>query len=493
MFIHEEKSTTKNIDTLVYTDPSADIDDQLAIYMGLKTGIKLTIVVGGTGKLSNWKHFSSLGPVGEPVESFDKGELNCILKPKYIVVIAPNIDDIYDKIDLENCKKVYYMGNAMQDLPNTQVCVQDNSGPSFNDTGAEKFRKAIQDANIVTRICTSAEGKTKMCNMELFNELNLTEAQIDESIKAAFGLCLGRMNPEHVANKFAEQLVSGPRAANLKQLEELRGYTGKKLPIASKALQLACETYISTLERSLTEKNQKSSLIKDDRVGPLFDRQAALDGLMQTSRAATAVLGVEPIDSNGNLIVSGKPNGEMYNLFLDYSNQYESLKNLVKQGLNLSPAFDLITMQYRIDDYKKQNGESKVKQPSKYYLNMVAELKFILPLYPTLPSDCVGYNTSGHFIEDAHKILKDNVLDLQEGACQELIKFKKCRLNIEHAAATVIQKKFCKKIRYVDYESGLMNNRDTDDRSNNGWEDPYREWPTEEWEQEPFLDGGGKW
>ena len=42
----------------------------------------------GTGKLSNWKHFSSLGPVGEPVESFDKGELNCILKPKYIVVIA---------------------------------------------------------------------------------------------------------------------------------------------------------------------------------------------------------------------------------------------------------------------------------------------------------------------------------------------------------------------------------------------------------------------
>ena len=29
--------------------------------------------------------------------------------------------------------------------------------------------------------------------------------------------------------------------------------------------------------------------------------------------------------------------------------------------------------------------------------------------------------------------------------------------------------------------------------SSNGWEDPYREWSTEEWEQEPYLDGSGKW
>ena len=26
-----------------------------------------------------------------------------------------------------------------------------------------------------------------------------------------------------------------------------------------------------------------------------------------------------------------------------------------------------------------------------------------------------------------------------------------------------------------------------------GWEDPYREWPTEEWEEEPYLSGSGKW
>lgn len=80
-----------------------------------------------------------------------------------------------------------------------------------------------------------------------------------------------------------------------------------------------------------------------------------------------------------------------------------------------------------------------------YYNYMVTEIRFILPNYPSLPyKDHTLFKTVGEYLEEANSVMKNNAefsSPTQNIAKAELKKFEQCRQNIEHAAATLIQKK----------------------------------------------------
>ena len=338
--------------TLVYTDPGADADDQLAIREALLAKILITLVIGGAGNLAKWENFNALEdplsePVPEPVRKYDNGKLDAILKPRFIVVIAPGIDKILDKLDLSDVEKIYYMGNVAQKLPNAEVAVRDTSGIGFNDANADKFMTAINKKPI--RVVTSKESENLMCNMGLFEKLGLSDKQITRSIKSAFTLILGRMNPSHTYNHAAEGLISefgGKRANNKKGLLDLvksAGITTAQIKPPTKLLEDACKNYMDTLQQALSVKGKK-----------LGNYEQALEGLLITSIAATAVLGQEPLDEHGNLIYSSEADGTAYNLADKWSDQYKILDDLIrKDHLNLAPAFDLLTVRYLIGDLAK--------------------------------------------------------------------------------------------------------------------------------------------
>jgi hypothetical protein len=349
---------TKRCHTLVYTDPGADADDQLAIREALLANIPITLVVGGAGKLAEWEKFNALEdplsePVPEPVRKYDNGKLNVILKPRFIVVIAPGIDTILENLDLSDVEKIYYMGNKAQtectntEGTNIEVKVPDTSGEGFNDVNAGKFMAAIRGKPI--RVVTSKESESLMCNINLFEKLGLSDKQITRSIKSAFTLILGRMNPSHKYNGAAEGLISefgGKRANNKKGLLDLvksAGISTAQIKPPNKLLKDACKNYMDTLQQALSVKKKK-----------LGNYEQALKGLLITSMAATAVLGQEPLDEHGNLIYSSEADGTPYNLADKWSDQYKILDDLIRNDhLNLAPAFDLLTVRYLIGDLAK--------------------------------------------------------------------------------------------------------------------------------------------
>ena len=104
-------------------------------------------------------------------------------------------------------------------------------------------------------------------------------------------------------------------------------------------------------------------------------------------------------------------------------------------------------------------------------------------------------------IHTCEKCYFDECADLVEST-HEALKFERTtkknyhskRLRMEHSA---------KKIQYCwfnykypmdeDWYSTEEESEETDEDYSNNWEDPYREWPTEEWEEEPDLSGGEQW
>ncbi len=141
--------------------------------------------------------------------------------------------------------------------------------------------------------------------------------------------------------------------------------------------------------------------------------------------------------------------------------------------------------------------------PNQLYQNMLAEMRMI---------GAENAHHIGIYIEHQYQIymkLQGTRATKEENKMllAEIKKFNQCRKNIEHAAANLIQTYLIQAIDhykecmekeaeedYSDYstDSNIEAAKQAEELylSNNGWEDPYRKWPTEEWEKEPYLDCG---
>ena len=111
-------------------------------------------------------------------------------------------------------------------------------------------------------------------------------------------------------------------------------------------------------------------------------------------------------------------------------------------------------------------------------------------------------NHIGVYLENKHQIYMRQIgthvtKEEEDMLLAEFQKFKQCRKNIEHAAANLIQNYLLIwSDDYSDYstESNIEAAKLAEELcfSNNDWEDPYREWPTEKWEEEPYLSGSDR-
>lgn len=329
-------------DVLIWSDPGADADDEVAIREAVRNNINFTLCIGGRGKLSHWQSFKSKDTSkslpAQRGEEYENGVFpDHKIAPKHIVLIAPGIDKHLNRFDFSRLQNVFYQGNCpvkhrarFRLDPNF---VADET-EAFNDNGSREFFKQL-NGSVTVHAITTAESNQTLFSETLFDSIKLPDEQREIVRANTFNQLLGRMNPQHTYNKFAEGLINpNIKGGNYKMAEKLlratRNQTIEDLPEASASLTAACQDYVDKLGDKATR------------------REETLVFLIDLSRMVHAISEFEPVDDDGTLIVSGKPDGTPFTLNEKYADQYQNFKSKVK---TYTPAFDLVAMQRMIAYY----------------------------------------------------------------------------------------------------------------------------------------------
>ena len=336
MLVSREKK--RDDDVVVFCDPGADADDQAAIKALLLAGVKFILVIGGKGKLEHWLNFAEGDESLEmtPVEMYDNGVVPPVkLEPKTLIILAPGIDKSLEKIiATSRLEKVYYMGNLpviMKKNRRGNFTLNDNyvmdTRPAFNDDKANIFFGSL-DKNVVVYVVTTKEAVKTPFSKKTFKKYPFTKRQKEIVIGNTFTQALGRMNPKHPFNHFAEGLINHEiKGANYWALDVLN--KERPLPKPSSELQAACDAYIECIK----DKCTKIVMTRQD--------------LLKLCLMVTNVVGFEPLDESGNLIVSSDADGNPYRLDEKYAEQYAAFS---KNVTSFTPAYDLVTVERFLRD-----------------------------------------------------------------------------------------------------------------------------------------------
>jgi len=335
MLVSREKK--RDDDVVVLCDTGADADDQAAIKALLLAGVKFILVIGGKGKLKYWRDFAegdeSLKMT--PAAMYDNGEVPPVkLEPKTLIILAPGIDKAPEKIiATSRLENVYYMGNLpviMKEKGRGNFTLNHNydmdTRSAFNDTGADIFFGSL-DKNVEVHVVTTKEAVKTPFSDEVFQKYQFTETQKEIVIGNTWAQALGRMNPKHSYNQFAEGLINPDiKGTNFNALEEMN--MNRPLPKPSSKLKAACDAYIACLGQKCTSDNTPGYLL-------------------ELCLMVTNAVGFEPLDESKNLIVSSDPAGNPYRLDKKYADQYAAFSNNVK---SFTPAYDLVTVERYLQD-----------------------------------------------------------------------------------------------------------------------------------------------
>lgn len=311
------KCVTLKCDTLLFSDPGADIDDEVAIWWALNQGKSFTLCIGGRGKLDSLNTFlDGFETEGTIEKSFDLGKIpeDLVIVPKNIILIAPGIDSVIDRFDFSQLVKVSYQGNNPVAQKRGETVITDDT-VGFNDNGSQNFFSMLPD-NVEVNCVTSKE-----CNMpeNLFSEHMFLTHKFPEKIsqtvrETVFKNMIGRMDPNHTYNKFAEGLINPDiKGANYHLVNQIFNASKKSIGEPSEQLKKAVKDYITTIP----SKSDKSE-----------------EYLLDMSNKISVIIGTDPIEG-GKLITSN----DSYKLHIKYSDGFKSFCSL---GI-YSPAFDLVT------------------------------------------------------------------------------------------------------------------------------------------------------
>ena len=324
--------TEISCETLVYADPGADIDDEVAIEWLLKQGHDIVLCIGGTGTLERWQHYSQDKIYSGTVTiAFDNGKIpeKVILKPRTMIVIAPQVDSILPRLDLTDLTSVTFQGNQVKCKYAVKIstAVSDET-EAFNDKGSQKFFAALPMHCFVrgrrqclrVRVVTSAEcsQEKNLFSNRLFKELELSSESIKQVQQAVWKNLIGRMHPTHAANHVAEGLIN-PDIKGANYLLAKRIFSASPLsctPKPSQELRDAVSLYIKLLAMH--------GKIKSDKSQPY---------LLNMCQWIAAIIGCDPLDASKFLITSSatEPLHCVY---------HEAFKRFCDLGI-YSPAFDL--------------------------------------------------------------------------------------------------------------------------------------------------------
>ena len=348
-----EQIGEKTVDLCIWTDPGADIDDEVALWYLLKRKVNQSIVifVGGKGSLEAWDEFSaSLGQWRKaenvlefanqctsktipPERRIPKGMR---IRPKNIIVIAPGIDNCLDYFDLSALKRVWYQGNLRSTNGHDYITAAqvekevDDSTSAFNDRGSEMFFNALP-SQCVVNATTSRECYQPQ---NLFSERLMQDFQLPDVVRetvrqTVFKNLVGRMHPKHPYNSFAEGLINPKiKGGNYHLARQIFQLSGKVYPSVSDQLKNACKVYVDSLP---TDRGEESTQF-----------------LIQISSWITAIIGREPLTSHGQLITSTCEDLSAKRLHEEFPCGY---REFILTGI-YSPAFDLLAMKKCVNYFK---------------------------------------------------------------------------------------------------------------------------------------------
>ena len=379
-----ENSEIIKCDTLIWTDPGADIDDEIALWwawtnqhINQNTIICIQNDRGGATKLKE-----IIGDFQKETKCtiYDRGQIpeGVVLKPSAIILIAPGIDDYLEKFDLSELNKVTYQANLYS---NELSAPSPDPRPAFNDKNSKKFLEKIiknraenPDKKPEIRCVTTLEcNKTEnLFSEDLFKAIGLDESLRKTVQKTVFKNLIGRMHPKNAASQFAEGLINPDmKGSNYELAKQIFTEMGGDERGESKELIDAVNDYMETLvkqreealfasevelakakeifsEKGLCDKDKAAIVVQkaEEKVknmkGWLVKKKDdTTKHLVQLSKWITAIIGEEPVTEN-RLITSENISADGKLEEVDLSSTYESqFKKFCEIGI-YSPAFDLV-------------------------------------------------------------------------------------------------------------------------------------------------------
>ena len=384
---------------MIWTDPGADIDDEIALWylvtQEIITPENTVIFIGGKGKkkeLTKWSN--DYCPDLLQYHIFGENDYIPPVFPTDLIIIAPGIDRLKDKLRLDNLKKVSFQGSlpiaqSLASNSNYNFLVEDDT-VAFNDSGSlETIKRISENPQIVFKCVT-----TKECNQILpFSEDNFKRYNFPENIRESvkqtvFKNMLGRMHPKHPYKHFAEGLINPDiKGANYHLVKRVYTTMKDKMgdntgpPNASKELKDAVDGYIGELSAAALDAKAAAEAAAEDalaaeaafklkpdndkaRVDAVSARAAAefaakaasklkeprsstRDYLLEMCQWIQYIINEPPLDNDKKLINSGLEEDEKKKVKLHevYSVGYENFK---KVGI-FTPAFDLLTVMRHFD------------------------------------------------------------------------------------------------------------------------------------------------
>lgn len=293
---------TKTIKILVHTDPTADVDDEVAIgylirdlenrfpkynihvIISVKTkeaGIDRIIRFGGaftpfligldqTFGFENVKELMS-GNTMSIIFHDGTTFLHDEFKPHFILNIAPGLDYVLKIDNLCNL-----LGISHQGLPDT--------GKGFNDYHSQKMIRYME-RNFPMVVTTPFQAFDNLFGCETFKKYNIPQELHDLIAAEAYKMILGRLSPSLPLGVlyFAEGLV------NLKLAESLgkpgtncrlvfaiwEKFTGQKLEITpeiSKSIEEKCNDYLDAISKPALLTNASDPIkCRDETLGYLIE------------------------------------------------------------------------------------------------------------------------------------------------------------------------------------------------------------------------------
>ena len=267
-----------------------------------------------------------------------------VMRMKTLLLIGPEADMMLSLLDLSRCEHIVFQGNTTL-LDKAKVkyrCKAQCTAPSVNERGnrgifkvvaAEQAKRTVLVDVVTTRECYEPQNMFGSLAMATDGALGfLTQMQREIVWASMLKNLAGRMHPQLRYNAHAESLINGvePKGANYNSVLRVHNCVEPER-VAAQRIARGCAKYISDLKTSLASKGMS-----------LRDERGLAVKLLATSQRVADILGVEPVDKEGNLLTSttieGKPN--------DIAGEYPVALAAFKRVPLVVPAYDFAAQRY---------------------------------------------------------------------------------------------------------------------------------------------------
>ena len=336
--------TIMDINILVLHDGGTiDPDDVVALAALRHRKIQVYIMECGAGDNAKTLEFLKKGDIN--IDGYIQvAPEKTVMRMKSLLLIGPDADAKLPLLDFSICEHVVFQGNTTL-LDESKVeyrCKDMCTSPSVNERGnvgifkviaTEQSKRNVLVEIVTTQECYDPQNMFGATSMAADGPLCfLSQKQQDIVWASMLKNLAGRMHPQLRYNAHAESLINGaePKGANYYSVLRVHNCVKPKL-VASQGIVRGCNKYISDLKTSLTTKNIV-----------LSDERSLTVKLLATSQRVADILGIAPLDKEGNLLTSTTIDGKANDIAGEYPVALEAFKKVPM----VVPAYDFAAQRY---------------------------------------------------------------------------------------------------------------------------------------------------